>query len=221
VSAPRVIIADDHALFRTGLRQLLEGEGCEVVAEAADGEEALAAAAAQPGSVLLLDIGMPGVDGLEASRRLKERGDDVKVIILSAREDRDALFSAIAAGARGYIAKDSDPAQLFAAIEVVMRGGTVFSETIADGLSEGLRDMEYSPGEYERRRLDLTNREVEILGYLATPKSPAQIAATLFLSQKTVQNHISSIYRKLGVRSRSEAVVTAIEHGLVPGNQRG
>ena len=115
----RVIIADDHGLFRQGLRQLLEGEGYVVVAEATSGEEALTAVAANPGCVLLLDIGMPGMSGLEVARRLGERGDDVKVVMLSAREDRDALFSAISAGARGYVAKDAEPEQLYAAIDLV------------------------------------------------------------------------------------------------------
>ncbi len=109
----RVIIADDHALWRAGLRQLLEAEGLEVAGEAATGDEALEAVRAKPGAVLLLDLAMPGrLDGLATSARLKERGDDVKVIIVSGRDDRDALFSSITAGARGYIAKDAEPAQL-------------------------------------------------------------------------------------------------------------
>jgi len=210
-----VIIADDHALFRQGLRQLLTAEGYEVVAEATTGEEALAAVAAHPGCVLLLDIAMPGVDGFEVARRLSEQGADVKVVMLSAREDRDALFSAISAGARGYVAKDADPDQLFAAIDLVMRGGTVLSTGVAESLGEGIRELEYKPGAYQQRRLDLTDRELEILRLLATPKSPAQIAAELYLSKKTVQNHISAIYRKLGVGNRAEAIVKGMELHLI------
>ena len=211
----RVIIADDHGLFRQGLRQLLEGEGYVVAAEAMSGDEALSAVAANPGCVLLLDIGMPGMSGLEVARRLGERGDDVKVVMLSAREDRDALFSAISAGARGYVAKDAEPEQLYAAIDLVVRGGTVLSTGVAANLGEGIRQLDYVPGSYEQRRLELTDRELEILRLLATPRSPAQIAAELFLSKKTVQNHVSAIYRKLGVRSRSEAIVKGMDLHLI------
>jgi DNA-binding NarL/FixJ family response regulator len=211
----RVIIADDHGLFRQGLRQLLEGEGYEVAAEATTGDEALRCVAEQPGCVLLLDIAMPGMDGLDVARKLAEQGDDVKVVMLSAREDRDALFSAISAGARGYVAKDAEPDQLFAAIDLVLRGGTVLSTGVAQSLGEGIRQLDYVPGAYEQRRLDLTDRELEILRLLATPKSPAQMAAQLFLSKKTVQNHISAIYRKLSVRSRSEAIVKGMELHLI------
>ena len=211
----RVIIADDHGLFRQGLRQLLESEGYEVAAEAVSGDEALTSVAANPGCVLLLDISMPGMSGLEVARRLGERGDDVKVVMLSAREDRDALFSAISAGARGYVAKDAEPEQLYAAIDVVLRGGTVLSTGVAASLGEGIRQLDYAPGAYEQRRWDLTDRELEILRMLATPRSPAQIAAELFLSKKTVQNHISAIYRKLAVGSRSEAIVKGMELHLI------
>jgi DNA-binding NarL/FixJ family response regulator len=211
----RVLIADDHGLFRQGLRQLLEGEGYDVVAEARTGEEALTCVADYPGCVLLLDIGMPGMDGLEVARRLCASGDDVKVIILSAREDRDALFSAMSAGARGYVAKDAEPDQLYAAIDLVVRGGTVLSTGAAISLGEGIRQLDYAPGAHEQRRLELTDRELGILRQLATPKSPGQIAGELFLSKKTVQNHISAIYRKLGVSSRSEAIMKGMESHLI------
>jgi DNA-binding NarL/FixJ family response regulator len=210
-----VIVADDHGLFRQGLRQLLEGEGYVVAAEARTGEEALRCVADTPGCVLLLDISMPGMDGLEVARRLCERGDDVKVIILSAREDRDALFGAMSAGARGYLAKDAEPDQLYAAIDLVRRGGTVLSSRAAANLGEGIRELDYAPGAHEQRRLELSDRELGILRQLATPKAPAQIAGELFLSKKTVQNHISAIYRKLGVASRSEAIVKGMELHLI------
>jgi two-component system, NarL family, response regulator DegU len=211
----RVIIADDHSLFRQGLRQLLESEGYVVEAEATTGDEALTSVGEHPGCVLLLDIAMPGMNGLDVARRLAERGDDVKVVMLSAREDRDALFSAISAGARGYVAKDAEPDQLFAAIDLVLRGGTVLSTSVARNLGEGIRQLDYAPGAYEQRRLSLTDRELEILRLLATPEAPAQIASQLFLSKKTVQNHISAIYRKLDVRSRSEAIVRGMELHLI------
>jgi DNA-binding NarL/FixJ family response regulator len=214
----RVIIADDHALWRAGLSQLLEAEGLEVAGEATTGDEALELAHTNPGAVLLLDIAMPGrLDGLATAARLKERGDDVKVIIVSGRDDRDALFSAIAAGARGYIAKDAEPAQLIGAIHLVADGGSAFGGSVAEGLAEGIDGLSYSPGEYERRRLDLSERQLQVLRLLATSMTSAQIASQLFLSTKTVQNHISAIYRKLGVGSRSDAVVKGMELHLISG----
>jgi DNA-binding NarL/FixJ family response regulator len=214
----RVVIADDHALWRAGLAQLLEAEGLEVAAQAATGDEALDAVRDNPGAVLLLDISMPGrLDGLATTARLKERGDDVKVIIVSGRDDRDALFSSITAGARGYIAKDADPAQLIGAIHLVAGGGSAFGGSVTEGLAGGVTGLDYAPGEYERRRLDLSERELQVLRLLATPMTAAQIASHLFLSTKTVQNHVSSIYRKLSVRSRSEAVVKGIELHFISG----
>lgn len=215
---PPLIIADDHALFRTGLRQVLESKGYEVVAEAANGLDAMEAAVTHPGCILLLDIGMPGkLDGLEATRKLTERGVDVRVIMLSAREDQDALLTAMTAGAKGYIAKDADMEQVISAIELVARGGTAVGGGAVSSLASGIHGLEYSPGEYARRRCDLSERELQILSLLATPASPAQIASQLFLSKKTVENHTSTIYRKLEVRSRQEAIVKAMGLHLISG----
>ena len=133
------------------------------------------------------------------------------------RDDRDALFSAITAGAHGYIAKDADVAQLVGAIHLVAGGGSAFGGSITEGLAAGVAGLDYSPGEYERRRLDLSERELQVLRLLATPMTAAQIAARLFLSAKTVQNHASAIYQKLGVHSRSEAVVKGMELHLISG----
>ena len=125
------------------------------------------------------------------------------------------ISAAICAGARGYVAKDAEPEQLYAAIDVVLRGGTVLSTGVAAKLGEGIRQLDYTPGAYEQRRLALTDRELEILRLLATPRAPAQIAAEIFLSKKTVQNHISAIYRKLGVGSRSEAIIKGMDLHLI------
>jgi DNA-binding NarL/FixJ family response regulator len=212
----KLIIADDHAVFRAGVRQVLESRGYEVVAEAGDGLEAMEQAVTHPGCILLLDIGMPGkIDGLEVTRKLTEREVDVRIIILSAREDQDALLTAMSAGAKGYLAKDADMDQVVSAIELVVKGGTAVGGSAVGSLSSGIDGLEYSPGEYARRRSTLSARELQILSLLATPSSPAQIASHLFLSKKTVENHISAIYRKLGVRSRPEAVVKAMELHLI------
>ena len=216
MKVPPLIIADDHAVFRAGLRQVLEAKGFEVVAEAADGIDAMEQVVTHPGCILLLDISMPGkIDGLEVTRKLSERGVDVRIIVLSAREDQDALLTAMSAGAKGYIAKDADMDQVLSAIQLVANGGTAVGGGAVGSLASGIHGLEYAPGEYARRRCDLSQRELQILGLLATPSSPAQIASHLFLSKKTVENHISSIYRKLGVRSRPEAIVKAMELHLI------
>jgi len=216
MKVPPLIIADDHAVFRAGLRQVLEAKGYEVVAEAADGVEAMEQTVTHPGCILLLDIGMPGkVDGLEVTRKLTERDIDVRIIVLSAREDQDALLTAMSAGAKGYIAKDAEMDQVVSAIELVAKGGTAVGGGAVDSLASGIHGLEYSPGEYARRRCDLSERELQILSLLATPASPAQIASRLFLSKKTVENHTSSIYKKLGVRSRQEAIVKAMSLHLI------
>ncbi len=214
-----MIIADDHGLFRQGLRQLLETEGYTVEAEATSGDEALTAVAEHQGCVLLLDIAMPGMNGLEVARRLSERGDDVKVVMLSAREDRDALFSAISAGARGYVAKDAEPDQLFAAIDLVLRGGTVLSTGVAQNLGEGIRQLDYAPGAYEQRRLALTDRELEILRLLATPKSPAQMAVAAVPQQEDgAEPHLGDLpqaRRAQPLRGHRQG------HGAAPHRQQG
>ena len=162
---------------------------------------------------------MPGMNGLDVARRLAERGDDVKVVMLSAREDRDALFSAISAGARGYVAKDAEPDQLFAAIDLVLRGGTVLSTGVAQNLGEGIRQLDYAPGAYEQRRLALTDRELEILRLLATPKSPAQMASQLFLEQEDgAEPHLGDLpqaRRAQPLRGHRQG------HGAAPHRQQG
>lgn len=213
-----VIIADDHELFRDGLRRVMEAKGFEVVAEAETGLEAIEKVAAHPGAVLLLDIGMPGrLNGLDAARRIAERGLDVRIIVVSARLDHDAVFTAISVGAKGYLSKNASSEQLATAVELVARGGTAFGGSVADELGAGLLGLDYSPGEHARRRHSLTDRELQVLELLATSKSPSEIARHLGLSQKTVHNHISSIYAKLDVRSRPQAVAKGVELHLISG----
>lgn len=218
MTAVAVIIADDHELFRDGLRQVLEAHGFEVVAEAKTGLEAIERSAAHPDAVLLLDIGMPGrVNGLEAARLICVQNVNARIIVLSARDDRDAVFTAMNAGARGYIAKNVTSQQLLTAVELVARGGTALGGSVRDAFSDGLRGLDYSPGDCARLEHDLSQRELQVLRLLATPRSPAEMARHLSLSQKTIHNHISSLYRKLGVRSRPEAVGKGVELHLISG----
>ncbi len=211
-----VILADDHALFRQGLARLLDLEpDITIMSQVASGREVLEKLKNQTVDVVIMDITMPDMDGVEATTVISQQYPGVKVLVLSAHEDRDTLFAAIDAGAKGYILKDTEPEELARAIRVVAAGGSIVSPSVTPQLLQGVREMGYDPSEAERQRLNLSDREIEILRQLATPKSPAQIGRELLISTKTVQNHISNIYRKLDVNSRTEAVMTAMEFGLI------
>lgn len=211
-----VILADDHALFRQGLARLLDLEtDITIMSQVASGREVMEKLKSQTVDVVIMDITMPDMDGVEATALISQQYPDVKVLVLSAHEDRDTLFAAIDAGAKGYILKDTEPDELARAIRVVAAGGSIVSPSVTPQLLQGVREMGYDPSEAERHRLNLSDREVEILRQLATPKSPAQIGRELFISTKTVQNHISNVYRKLDVNSRTEAVMKAMEFGLI------
>lgn len=211
-----VIIADDHVLFREGLAQILETEPDIIVAaQASTGREVLSHLEEMDADLIIMDITMPDMDGIEATESIMADHSDVAVLVLSAHEDRETLFRSIEAGARGYLLKDTAPDELASAIRTVSEGGSVVSPSITPQLLEGVREMGYDPAEAEKRRLHLSEREMEILHDLSTSKSPAQIGRDRYISTKTVQNHISSIYRKLDVNSRTEAVMKAMELGLI------
>src|SRR5665811_112462 len=211
-----VILADDHALFRQGLAHLLDlEEGIAVVSQASSGREVLETLAGRTVDVVIMDITMPDMDGIETTAFITRHHPEVKVLVLSAHEDRESLFAAIEAGAAGYLLKDTEPAELSRAIAVVAQGGSIVSPAVTPHLLQGVREMGYDPARAERERFNLSDREIEILTHLATPRSPAQIGKALFISTKTVQNHIANIYRKLGVNSRMEAVTKAAELGAV------
>lgn len=210
-----VVLADDHSLFREGLVRLLDCEpDLQVVAQASTGREVLQKVAEAGECVVLMDITMPEMDGIEATRLIVERHPAAKVLILSASENKDHLFSCIKAGAQGYVLKDSAPAELMEAIRIVAAGGSVIDPTITPQLLAGVREMGYDRIALEKRRLNLSDRELEILTALSKARTPVQIGQDLGISAKTVQNHISSLYRKMGVGNRAEAVAKAIELGL-------
>jgi two-component system response regulator DegU len=212
-----IVLADDHTLFREGLAQLLSTEVDIVVqAQVSTGREALRYLEGNSSDVVVMDITMPDMDGIEATRELSRRFPQVAVLILSAHDDADSLFAAIQAGACGYLLKDTEPEEFAKSIRVVANGGSLISPYITPHLLQGIREMGYRPAEAERRRLQLSDRELEVLRELSTAKTPAQIARDLFISTKTVQNHMSNLYRKLGVTNRAEAVVKAAHLGLLP-----
>ena len=204
----RVLIADDHAVVRQGLRTFLDlQEDIEVVGEAADGAEALDVAERLAPDVVLVDLVMPGIDGIEAIRRLRERAPDARAIVLSSFVDDDKLFPAVRAGAAGYLLKDVQPQELVEAIRTVHGGGALLHPQVAARLLEELTED------------PLTPREREVLVLIGRGMPNKLIARELSLSEKTVKAHVSSILGKLGVTDRTQAALYAVREGLVgPGS---
>ena len=204
----RVLIADDHPLFRGGLRALLDSiADTEVVGEAATGEEAVDGALSLLPNVVVMDINMPGLNGIDATRRILENSKDVNVLVMTMHEDDEAVFAAIRAGARGYQLKGAAQDETLRAIRSVANGEAIFGPRIADRLERFLG----APPAVDPRLAfpNLTERELEILQLLAERQTNAEIATTLFLSQKTVRNYVSAILAKLQVADRAEAGLVA------------
>lgn len=207
----RVLIADDHPLFRGGLRALLGGEPTiDLVGEAATGAEAVELVERTTPDVVLMDLTMPDVDGIEATRRITTAHPDVAVLVLTMLADSTSLAAALRAGARGYLLKGADGAEAVRAVHAVAGGDVVFGAEVAGPVLDRLRE-----GPAARPPLpDLTDREREILELMAQGHSNAAIASRVFLTDKTVRNYVSSIFRKLEVDSRVDAVIRAREAGL-------
>ena len=211
----RVLIADDQALVRAGFRRLLEGEpGIEVVGEAADGDEAVRRGRELAPDVVLMDIRMPGVDGIDATRRITARNGDTRVLVLTTFDLDEYVFDAIRAGASGFLLKDSPPEQLIAAIHVVAGGEALLAPSITRRLIEQFARRP-PPRAAAERLAELTPRERDVLRLLARGLSNAEIAAELVLGEATVKTHVANVLMKLGLRDRVQAVVLAYESGLV------
>ena len=209
----RVLVADDHALFRAGVRKLLQSfEGMDVVGEAADGHEAIRLSATHRPDVLLMDIGMPGLNGVEAAARLTREGPRPRVIILSMHTGEEYVLRAIRAGAAGYLLKDAKPAELEAAVRAVARGEIYLSPAISRYLVEDY----VRRGSIERGPLDrLTPRQREVLQLIAEGNTTKAIAAKLGLSTKTVETHRAQLMERLDTRDIAALVRLAIRLGLV------
>ncbi len=220
----RVLLADDQALVRAGFRVLVDSDpGLEVVGEATNGDEAVHLAVRHRPDVVLMDIRMPGVDGLEATRRISadSRLERVRVLILTTFEADDYVFDALRAGASGFLLKDTEPADLLIAVRVVARGDALLAPSVTRRLIAEVtaRPGRGSPGDPTALKV-LTDREREVLALVATGLNNDEIAAGLYLSPLTAKTHVSRILTKLGVRDRAQLVVLAYETGLVtPGGQ--
>jgi DNA-binding NarL/FixJ family response regulator len=212
----RVLIADDQALVRGGFRMILEAkEDMEVVGEAGDGAEAVALVERLQPDVVLMDVRMPDVDGIEATRRIAASGSSARIVILTTYDVDEYVFAALRAGASGFLLKDVRPPELTEAIRVVARGDALLAPGVTrrllDRFAGVLPDDSARPADLD----ELTEREVEVLRFVALALSNAEIAARLVLSEATVKTHVSSVLRKLGLRDRVQAVVFAYDVGLV------
>ena len=209
----RVLIADDHVLFRDGLRALLRtAPETDLVGEATTGDEAIALAATLQPDVILMDLQMPGIGGIDATRQIVQASPHIAVLIVTMFGDDPSVFAAMRAGARGYLLKGATHAELLRALRVVSSGEAIFSPAIARRLMEYFASMRLLPP--PPLFPELSEREREILTLIAQGSTNADIAARLVLSSKTVRNHVSNILSKLQVADRAEAILRARDAGL-------
>lgn len=213
----RVLVADDHPVFREGFAALLGSiPEVEVVGTASDGDEAVAAARELAPDVIVMDVQMPGLDGIAATRAVLAERPETGVVVLTMSEEDATVFSAIRAGARGYLLKGAEPAEVVRAITTVAAGGVVFGAVLAHRIADFFGS---APTAAESRFPTLTARELEVLDLVAAGLSNAQIAGRLFLSQKTVRNHVHAVLTKLQAADRAQAMVQGRDAGLGRGSQ--
>ena len=214
-ASPRVLLVDDHDLFRTGLRNLLEEEGVDVVGEAAAGEDALRHVRELQPDVVVMDLNMPGMNGVEATKRIIAHAPLTRVVVLTISDQDADVMEAIFAGACGYLLKDASIQELMHGIEAAAVGESLISPTIAAKVLRRIRSSSSQPDIERTIRAELSDREIEVLKLIANGKDNAQIAADLHISPKTVKNHISNILMKLQIDNRIQAAVYAVRSGIV------
>lgn len=213
--AVSVFLVDDHPVVRQGLRTFLETlDGVEVVGEAEDAEQALGAIEEALPDVVLMDLVLPGMDGIDATRRVRELSPSTKVIVLTSFADDEKVFPAIKAGAAGYLLKDVEPAELAEAIRTVHHGEALLHPRVAAKLMQDYAEQRRAPGG------DLTQRELEVLRLIARGMSNREIAKELVVAEKTVKTHVSNILAKLHLADRTQAALYAVRRGLTGDNER-
>ena len=212
MSKIRIVLADDHAVLRAGIRALLELQpDFQVVGDASDGAQAIAAVRALRPDVVLMDVGMPGMDGLAATRQIKEISPSTRILILTQHENKEYVLPALKVGASGYVLKRSEGDELLNAVRTVHAGGTFLDPSVAGLIAEEVRRGGSAQDPYET----LSDREREVLLLLAQGKTHKQIGETLFISAKTVDFHRTNLLRKLGLSSRADLTRYAVRRGLI------
>ena len=211
----RVLLVDDHDLFRTGLRNLLEGQGIQIVGEASGGSEALQIVRETAPDVVVMDLNMPGMHGVEATRHMSRDAPLTRVIVLTISDQEQDVMDAILAGACGYLLKDASIQDLIQGIESAAVGEALISPHIAGKVLQHVRATTASPDAAATIRAELSDREIEVLKLIANGKDNAVIAGELHISPKTVKNHISNILMKLQMDNRIQAAVYAVRSGIV------
>ncbi|MBX3314762.1 MAG: response regulator transcription factor [Actinobacteria bacterium] len=210
----RLLLADDHRMLREGLRRSLTDEGFDVIGEASDGAEAVTMASSLRPDVVLMDVTMPEVDGVEATRRLQAAHPEIPVVMLTMHADESVIANAMRAGAVGYLVKDCSTDEIAQTLREAASEDTALSSGLASVMLEEVRRIDPEPAADDADRV-VTKREVEVLQLIADGCSTQEVADSLYISQKTVKNHLASIYQKLDARDRTQAVLQAVRMGIV------
>jgi two-component system response regulator DegU len=209
-----VLIADDHCMVRQGIKQIIElEEDIVVIAQASNGEEAVKLAAIHRPDIILMDINMPGTNGIDAIKALREKQNTSRVIVLTIHEDREYLFKTLQMGAEGYVLKDAEPSVLVHAIRSVYKGQTYIQPNMTKELVKEFNRVTLHE-KVRREECNLTPRELEVLELIAEGMINKEIAKVLYISEKTVKNHVSNIFKKINVSDRTQAAIYAFKHNL-------
>jgi DNA-binding NarL/FixJ family response regulator len=208
----RLMLADDHRMLREGLSRSMSEHGFDVVGEARDGLEAVNMANSLHPDVILMDVSMPEMDGVEACRQVRASVPGTKVVMLTMHADQEVLANAIRAGACGYLVKDCSTEEIASAVRMASQGDTALSPQLAASMLDEVRKLDMAPSREDRV---VTKREEEVLQAIADGCSTSEVADEMYISQKTVKNHLASIYQKLDARDRTQAVLQAVRMGIV------